>query len=216
MIKNLMYKEFRLNINPWFYSFFVLAFLILCPSWPFFIALAYLFLFFMVLGQMDKANQDLEFASSLPVPKVGIVTARTCTVMIVEAAQLLLAGFVAVARYWIYSHDNQGGMNTNLAFFGVILIMYAIFNLIYLPGSYKRAYRMAWPLLGGSLIAVLVGGALSSVLAFQPRLASIFNDRGMGHPVAQIVTFIGGLVVYAVLTLIAHHKAVDNFSKVDL
>ena len=216
MIKNLIYKEFRLNINPWFYSFLALALLILCPSWPFFIALAYLFMFFMVLSQMDKANQDLGFASSLPVPKGGIATARTCTLVIIETAQLFVAGIVAVVRYMLYAHDNQAGMNTNLVFFGVMLIMYATFNVIYLPGSYKRPYRMAWPLLGGSLIAVVVGGVLSSVVAFQPRLAAIFNDRGLGHPVAQILVFAAGLVVYAGLTLLARRTAISNFAKVDL
>ena len=216
MIKNLVYKEFHLNVGPWYYSFFVLAFLILCPSWPFFVALAYLFMFFMVLSQGDKVNQDLGFASSLPVPKSAIATARTCTVVLVEAAQLVVAALAAVMRYVLYSRDNQAGMNTNLAFFGVVLVMYAVFNIIYLPGSYKKAYRMAWPLLGGSLISVVVGGVLTSVIAFQPDLATLFNDRGLSHLGPQATVFIAGLAVYAGLTLIARHKAISNFAKVDL
>jgi len=216
MITNLVYKEFRLNIYPGLLLFWTLVFLFFIPSWVFFIALSYIFLFFMVLGQMDKMNQDLTFACSLPIPKSSIVTARTITVVIIEAANLMIAGLVAIARYWLYPAGNKAGMNTNLAFFGLMLVMYAIFNVIYLPGSYKKAYRMFWPLLGGSLIAMVVGGALTTLVAVQPDLATIFNDRGLGHPAAQIVTFIAGLIVYAGLTLIARHRAATNFAKVDL
>ena len=218
MIKNLVYKEFHLNINPWLLVFLAMALLLFIPTWVFFIALAYLFLFFMSLGQMDKANGDLAFACSLPIPKSSVVTARTITVVIIEAAELVLAGFVSLARYWLYPEGNLPGMgmNTNLAFIGVILVMYAVFNLIYLPGSYTRAYRMLWPVAGGSLIAVVIGGVMTYLLSLQPTLAGIFNDRGFGHPWAQILLFAAGLLVYAILTALARRKAVSNFAKVDL
>jgi len=216
-MKNLMYKEFRLNINPGLLLFLTLVFLFFIPSWVFFIALSYIYFFFMVLGAMDKVNQDLTFACSLPVPKSSIVSVRTTTVVIIEVVNLVIAGAVSFARYyWLDLGGNQAGMNTNLAFFGFMLMMYAIFNLIFLPGSYKRAYRMLWPILGGSLIAVVFGGVVTSVIAFQPDLARIFNDRGLGHPAAQITVFVAGLLVYAGLTLLARHKAVSNFAKVDL
>ena len=218
MITTLINKELRLSVNPWLYTFLAMALLLFIPSWVFFIALAYLFLFFVTLGQMDKANGDLTFACSLPIPKSSIVTARAITVVIIEVAELVLAGLVSIARYWLYPEGNLAGMgmNTNLAFFGVMLVMYTIFNLVYLPGSYKRAYRMLWPLAGGSLIAVVIGGLLTYLLALQPTLAGIFNDRGFGHPWAQVLLFAAGLIVYAGLTLIAHRKAVSNFAKVDL
>lgn len=218
MITSLINKELRLNVNPWLYAFLAMALLLFIPTWVFFIALAYIFLFFMALGQMDKANGDLTFACSLPIPKSSVVTARTITVVIIEVAELILAGIVSVARYWLYPGGNLPGMgmNTNLAFFGVMLVMYAVFNVIYLPGSYKRAYRMLWPLAGGSLIAVLIGGFLADLLSLQPTLAGLFNDRGFEHPAAQILLFATGLVVHAGLTALAWRKAVSNFTKVNL
>ena len=218
MIIALINKELRLNVNPWLYAFLAMALLLFIPTWVFFIALAYLFLLFVTLGQMDKANGDLTFMCSLPIPKSSIVTARTTTVVIIEVAELVLAGIVSVARYWLYPEGNLAGMgmNTNLAFFGVMLVMYAIFNVVYLPGAYKKAYRMLWPLAGGSLIAVVIGGMLTYMLSLQPTLARIFNDRGFGHPWAQIILFAVGLVMHAGLTTIAWHKAISNFAKVDL
>jgi|GEM_PF-2387679 len=164
MIKHLLYKEFRLNIYPWMYGFFAFPLLLLVPAWPFFVALAYFFLLVLIIAQTDKANQDLAFGAGLPIPKSGVVTARTWTLVILEVAQVLFAAVVAVGRYWLYSKDNSAGMNVNLAFFGLIFVMYAVFNLIYLPGAYSRPYRMLWPILGGSMIAVLVGGVATTLV----------------------------------------------------
>ena len=215
MIKDLMYKELRLNVNPWMYTWLAMALLLFIPSWVFFFAIGYIFMFFMLLGQQDKANQDLAFAMSLPIPKSGIVTARTYTIIIVEIAALLVAAPVAILRYWIYPFNNAAGMNTNLAFFGFMLMMYAVFNIIFLPGSYKRAYRLLWPILGGSVISVLFAGTVTSLVAILPSLAFL-NDRGLGNLGAQMIVFLIGLGTYAVLTWLAHRQAVANFAEVDL
>jgi len=216
MIKNLMYKEFRLTINPWSYLWLMGASMMLTPSMPFSIAMGYNGFFFLMTTIFDKANRDVEFAVSLPVSKAGIVTARTCTTVIVQAAQLVVGMVVAVIRYWIYSTDNQAGMNANLAFFGVMLAMYAVFNLIYLPGSYKRAYRVWWPLVGGLLVSWAFGGAVTSLVAFVGPLKRLFNDRGLGNLGPQSAVFAAGIFVYAGFTFLAHRKAVSNFAEVDL
>ena len=215
MIQNLVYKELRLNINPWAYLWALAALLLLIPSWVFFVALGYIVMFFMMVSQFDKANQDLMFASSLPVPKSGIVLARACTVVITQVANLAVAAPVAIARYWLYPAGNQAGMNTNLAFFGLVMVMYAVFNLIYLPGSYSRPYRMLWPVLGGSLIALVVGGVLTTLPAVVPAL-DVVNDRGMGHLGHQLAVFAVGVLLYAGGIVLAYRQAAANFAKVDL
>jgi len=212
MIKSLMFKEFRLSVSPLLWLVVVFPFLLLIPSWIFFFALAYVYLAFMVICQTDRANQDLFFVRSLPVPKSGIVLARTCTVVIFQVVQLVLGAVCAVIRHAIYSGNNAAGMNPNLAFFGLVMVMYAVFNLIFLPGYYKRAYRMLWPILGGAIISVVVGAVLTSV----PMAIPVLNDRGLGHFGYQIVVFLIGVVVYAGLTWLAYRKAASNFEKVDL
>lgn len=215
MIKDLVYKEFRLNIVPWAYTFFAFALLLLIPSWVFFIAIAYIYMVIMFVAQFDKANNDLAFAMSLPVPKRSIVQARTMTVIIVELGFLALCTPIAILRYYLYPHGNEVGMNVNLAFFGLMLVMFVIFNTIYLPGAYKRAYRMLWPLLGGTAISVTIIGILTTLIAVIPSL-SILNDRGLGNLGAQATVFVASVVVYAVVTYVAYRKAASNFAKVDL
>jgi len=215
-MRNLIIKEFRLNINPFSYAWLLMGALLLIPTWPFFIAVGYCFFFFMLITQIDKANQDLAFALSLPVPKSRIVLARALTMVIVEAAMLVLCAPFAIARYYIYPDGNTIGMNTNLAFFALMLVMFAVFNAIFLPGAYKAAYRILWPMLGGSVIAAVVGGGLTTLVPFQPWLAARFNDRGLGEPGWQLGLFLVGVLVFAASWFLSYRKAVANFGKVDL
>ena len=215
MLASLVYKELRLNINPWSYWWFASVLFLIVPAMPYFIAMDYIVFFFMFLTQLDKANQDLVFAASLPVSRNQVVTTRMTTVILIEVMFMILVIPVALAHYWLYPTNNPAGMNPNLAFFGLMFMMYATFNLIYLTGTYKKPYRMAWPVVGGALISMAAGGLLTSLVVFVPSVA-IINDRGMGNLGAQTIVFVAGLIVYAGLTFLARRKAVSNFSKVDL
>ena len=215
MITHLMYKEFRLNIKPWTYFWFISVLFLIVPAMPYSIGMAYICFFFMFVSQFDKINQDFTFSAFLPVLKSTKVTARMITIVLVEVVFMILAVPVAVAHDSLYATNNPAGMNPNLAFFGLMFMMYAVFNIIYLTGTYKQPYRMAWPIVGGALVSMIVGAILTIPVPFIPALA-IINDRGLGHLGAQVTVLVAGFIVYAGLTLIAHHNAVANFSKVDL
>ena len=216
MIKNLIYKELKLSVQPWMYVFLAAAFMLLFPAWVFVVPMAFIFLVFMFIIRSDKANQDLAFVPILPIPKKDAVTARTATLVIVELAALVVAIPVAVARFFIYHEDNTAGMNVNLAFFGFLLLMYTVFNAVYLYGAYQRPYRMLWPILGGSILAVFTGVMLTSAVVYVPTRAMLFNDRGLGNIGGQLIVFFFGAILYAVTTYAAYRKAVTDIAKLDL
>ena len=215
MIKNLVYKEFRLNIVKYSYLWFASVLLLFIPGWVFFVAIGYIFFLFMILTQTDKVNNDLAFALSLPVPKSGIVMARACTLVIIELAVLVAAVPVCVARYYLYPGGNNVTMNTNIVFFAAMLIMFSTFNIIYLPGAYSKAYRILRPFLGGYVTSLIVGGVITFAIALSPALAP-FNDRGLGQLGLQIACLGFGILVYAGLTYLSYRRARANFAKVDL
>lgn len=215
MLSNLIHKELRLNLPAGLWLCLAFPSLVLVPTWPFVIAFGYVFVPVMVIMQMDKANADLLFATLLPVRKRDIVTARTITLALIEAGFVAVGAVFAVVRYFLYDSPSQAGMNVNLAFFGVVLTMYAVLNAILLPGYYKSAYRMLWPILGGSTVSVLVGAVLTILPPLAPALG-VVNDRGLGHVGWQLAVLAGGLAVYAAATALAHRQAVSNFERVDL
>ncbi len=216
MLRHLIHKELRLSTHPALLSFLLLPALVLLPQWLYYIAFIYVYILIMIIAQTDKANNDLIFTALLPVRKRDIVTARTCVIVGWELAYIVVAAVCTVVRLWFYPMDNTVSMNANLAFYGTAFLMYAIFNAIYVPGSYKRPYRMLWPLLGGSLISLVFTAAVNTVVVAVPAVAGLFNDRTWGHLPYQLAAFVVGLAAFAGATLWANKKAAANLEMVDL
>jgi hypothetical protein len=216
MLKDLIYKELRLNAHLLLSPFLLLAALLLIPEWPYYVAFIYLFVAVMTLAQNDKANNDLVFAALLPVRKKDIVAARTWMLVGWELAYLLVAAVSAALRMRFYPHNNGASMNTNLAFFGTAFLTYGIFNAFYIAGSYRKPYRMLWPLVGGSVISFVVAVILNNLPLFIPAVSSLFNDNGFGHLPYQAVALAVGLAVFVGATIWANKRGAANFERVDL
>ena len=216
MLKDLICKELRLDMHQALWAFLLLAALLLIPQWLYYIAFIYLFILVMVVAQTDKANNNLIFATLLPVRKKDIVTARTWTIVGWELAYIFIAAICAVVRLRLYPENNTASMNTNFAFFGTAFLMYAIFNAIYVPGSYKKPYRMLWPLLGGGLISVAVAAIVNTLPLGIPAVSRLFNDTGLGHLPYQLAALAVGIAAFACATIWANKKAAANFEMVDL
>jgi ABC-2 type transport system permease protein len=216
MLRELLRKERRLNGLPYGWLFVLLAALTLIPQWVYYVAFIYLFILVMMLAQGDKANNDLIFTALLPVRKKDIVTARTLTIVTWEAAYIVVGIVCSIIRLRFYPQENSPSMNSNYAFFGTVLLMYAVFNAIYISGSYKRPYRMLWPVLGGSVIAVAVAAILNTLPIVIPAVSRLFNDIGAGHLGYQLAALAVGIVAFVGATLWANRKAVGHLETVDL
>jgi hypothetical protein len=216
MLKDLVHKELRLEVHPAQWAFLVLAALLLIPQWLYYITFLYLFILVMVRMQTDKANNSLVFAALLPVRKRDIVTARTLAIVAVELVYLLLAAICAIVRLRFYPQNNSVSMNSNVAFFGTAFLMYAVFNAICISGSYKRAYRILWPILGGTVISMAVGAILNTLPVFIPTVSRPFNDQGLGHLPYQLAVLAVGIAAFVGATIWANKKGAASFEMVDL
>jgi hypothetical protein len=214
-MKALLAKEFRLTMSPWFLLVFLPLGLLLIPMWVFPLAMAYVFVGVMIVVWRDRKDHDLEFLATLPVSFVAQAKARAWTIVLLELTYLVVGMALSVVRFFLYPVGNYASMNTNLAFFGITLIMYATFNLIFLPAYYSRPYRTWWPLGGGTLIALLVGLGLTTLVAVLPEL-SLLNDRGFGNLGPQLGVFAGGAVIFILLSWLATNQAAKNIQKTQL
>jgi hypothetical protein len=214
-VKNLLVKEFRLTITWWMYLALGALLLLFIPMWMFPLAFGYVFVFFMILAYRDRTERDLDFVASLPVDRKDQVRARVWVVVLVELLFIVVAIPLCIVRWYLYPVGNFIGMNTNVAFFGVIGLMYAVFNAFYLPGYYSRRSPRWWPLGVGTMVALLVGVALSTVVATMGSL-SFLNDRGLGHLVAQLAVLVVGAFIFCLVTIVATRRAIMNFSYSDL
>jgi hypothetical protein len=215
-MKDLLYKEFKLSIHPSMFFFLVFGVLLLIPSWPFFIAFGYLFIGIMNTFFLCRSTQDVFFTAMLPVRKRDAVRARVYSIAILELLEIAVAVPFAILHRVLFSYGNSAGMNINFAFFGFVFVMYAAFNVIFLPWFYKTAYKAGVPLFVSTMAVVVLMTGVEIAVAAVPFLHIYLGALGTGHLGSQLIALIAGIGIFALLTGLACRQSAKNFEKVDL
>jgi hypothetical protein len=216
-MKDLLYRDYKLFWTPIVFIYLIFGAFLLIPSWPYFIAFSYIvWLGFMIAFFSGRSNQDIFFSVSLPVRKNDAVLARVSTIAVLELLQIIVAIPFAVLNNVIYSNGNGAGMNINFAFFGTIFIMYAIFNIVFLPGFYRTAYNVGKPMVLAIIAAFIFASLFNAAVILVPVLKANLNGLGASHLDTQLALLLIGIVLFAGLTWLAYKMSANRFEKVDL
>ncbi|MBN2354403.1 MAG: ABC-2 transporter permease [Spirochaetales bacterium] len=215
-MKNLLYKEFKLAVHPSMVIFLFFGAFLLIPSWPYFIAFGYLFIGIMNMFIVGRANQDVFFTAGLPVRKSDVVRARVLVIVLFELMQIAAAVPFACLNPLINPHGNMAGMNPNVAFFGFVFMMYAVFNFVFFPKYFKTAYKVGGAVVLGVLAVLVFLGAVETAVHLVPWLNTNVNAVGAGRLPGQLLVLAAGIAVYALVTRLAFKRAAARFDKVDL
>lgn len=212
-MKNLLYKEFYLAINPLFYFILLCGALLLIPQWIFFLALMYFF-FILVpnVFSLGKSQNDIQFSVMLPVLKRDVVKARIVSVVLLELLQIFVAAIFGVIHMQIYSTKNFL-MDPNIAFFGFAFAMYAIFNIVFFPMFYKTAYKIGFPTIIANAAAILFATGVEFAVLAIPAFKELDAMRNVA---AQLLVLAGGIVLFALLNIAAYRISSRRFERIDL
>jgi ABC-2 type transport system permease protein len=214
-MKNLLHKEFTLWWHPAWFLFLLFGSLLLIPSWPFFIAFGYIFIAISNVFITGRANQDIFFTVMLPVRKRDIVLARIYSIAIIEILQIIVAIPFAIINNSVYLTGNMMGMNTNFAFFGFIFIMYAIFNIVFLPQFYKTAYKVM-PMLFAIFIVTIFVAAINAAVMLIPVLRINLNGLGATHLASQLPILFVGIILFLSTTMLTYRISANRFERIDM
>ena len=213
-MKALLYKEFKLVVNPLFYLVPLLSALILIPQWLYFIALLYFtFVTAPNIFTLSKTYNEQYFTASQPVTRRHMVLARVLTMSAMELLQVLLAAVCVVIKLTVWNTPNYLFMDGNLAFLGLSLMMFGIFNIIMLPMYYKTAYKIGVPAIVATIATVVFAAGIELGIVYWPF--THFLD-GMQTTAAHIVTLIVGILVFAGLNYAAYRISAARLEKLDL
>jgi hypothetical protein len=215
-MRELLYKEFRLAIHPAFYVILLTTTLLLIPNWIFTIAMSYLLWvivpnLFVAIG----ANNDTFFSVLMPVKKSDVVRSKIYTVIALELLNLIIAIPFAIANFMLY-RGGLGMLEPNPAFFGIVLIMYALFNFLFIPGFYKTGYKMALPMTIAIIGALLFAIFIQFLPFISQQFNTLFNLRTPESLMWQIGMLIVGIVVFVLLNSLTIKLSVKRFEKLDL
>ena len=215
-MKQLLTKEIRLVTHPTNYIFWLLSALLLIPNYPYYVTFFYtaMGIFFMCLNARE--NHDIEYTLLLPIQKAQVVRARVMFILLIEIIQFLLAVPFAILRAGITPAQNEVGMDANLSFFGLSLIMMGLFNYLFITIYYRDPAKVGKAFIISSsaiFLYICIAEALTHALPF-------FRDQ-LDTPDPQYLTvklilLAVGVLVFFFSTFAAERRAEKSFVTLDL
>ena len=217
-MRNILLKELKLSSSPLAFLFIAFGLMFLLPGYPILCGA-----FFSTLGlfqsfQTAREANDIVFSALLPIAKKDVVKGRFLFVCFIEACTLLLMLLSVILRGTVLldalPYRSNALMNANCFALGAALFLFGLFNLIFVSGFFKTAYRIGRP------FVVYIIAAFLSIFVFEalhhvPGLAAL-NAFGTEHLGLQLAALAAGLVCCGLLTALAFAKACRSFEKIDL
>ena len=105
-------------------------------------------------------------------------------------------------------------MNANFAYLGYTLIIFALYNIIFVATHFKTAYNIGKPFIAFCIISILFIG-IAETLHHLPGLTAL-NSADFSGAAIQSVVLIIGIIVYIAMTAAAICISVKRFDKIDV
>jgi len=217
-LKRLLYKEWKLCMHPAVYFFFLMGAMLLIPSYPYFVPFFYACLGIFFIFLQGRENRDLHFSALLPIEKGDAVRGRVLLVVIIEVLQIISSIPFAVlgAKINPNPEGNLAGMEANIAFYAFVFLLYALFNLLYLPRFYRSGYKVGKSLLWALSFVLLYAVAVEVAVALVPALKFSLDTLDPALQLRQIPLLLGSMLLYGVFSVQACRLSIRNYRRVDL
>lgn len=179
--------------------------------------------FFVTLGifqsfQNAREANDMVFSALLPISKRDVVKGKYLFTCAIELCGILLMTIAVVFRMTLLScaavYRSNALMNANLFALGMAFIGFGLFNLIFVGGFFKTAYRFGRPFVGYT-ITVFLTICIAEALHHFPGLGFL-NAFGTEHFAVQLLLLGIGAAFYLAVTVLSCKKACKHFEKIDL
>lgn len=211
----LLMKEIRLSSHPLSFLFIIFSFMFLIPGYPILCAP-----FFVTLGlfqsfQKARESGDILFSVLLPVPKSDTVKGKFIFVLFIELCSALVMTGCVILRGTLLRNNpvylSNPMMRADLFALSLSLLIFALFNLIFVGGFFRTAYNIGKPFLFYALSAFTVvgSGEVASHLPFMKLFDDIWGIR-------QFSALITGFLLYSLITLLSYRISVRRFRNLDL
>lgn len=217
-MKNILKKEMTLSASVLSYLFIAFGLMFFVPGYPILCGV-----FFTTLGifqsfQNAREANDIVFSALLPVAKTDVVKGKFLFSCLIELCSVFLMACAVIIRMTVFKdapvYRSNLMMNANLFALGMALLMFGLFNLIFVGGFFKTAYKFGKPFVTYIIVAVLMSG-VGETLHHIPGLEAV-NAFGLEYFCLQVGLLTFGIVAYIVITALSYRRACRNFARIDL
>ncbi len=214
----LLKKEMSLSASVLSYLFIAFAFMTLIPGYPILCGA-----FFITLGlfqsfQNARETNDIIYSALLPIAKHDVVKGKYLFTVLIEMCGFLGMTVLTILRMTVLSdslvYRHNALMNANPFYLGAALLIFGLFNMIFVGGFFKTAYRFAKPFVTYIIACFLTIGT-AEALHHIPGLEAV-NAFGFDHFTLQASLLLGGIALFILLTWLSYRLACARFEKIDL
>ena len=214
MIYNLLYKELRLAAHPNLYIFTLLGVLVIVPAYPYSMVFMFGCMAPYINFMYGRETNDIYYTALLPVKKSDIVKSKCLLLAVMQTVQLLISLPFAVLRVYIFPDGNPAGIEANAAYYGFGLIIYAVFNLIFLTVFFRTAYKAGKAFIFACIPAALMAVFMEVIIHF-PRFSWLDSTQPAAL-LRQLPVLGTGLILYIAGMAAAYSISSKLFSRADL
>ena len=213
----LLNKEMHLSASVLSYIFIVFGVLTLIPGYPILCGV-----FFITLGlfhsfQNAREANDIVYSALLPIAKHDVVKGKFLFSIMIEMAGFLVMAILTLIRMTVLSdaeaYTENALMNANPFFLGMALVIFGLFNMIFIGGFFRTGYKLTsfFPYIVAAFVVVGIAEAAHHIPGLEAVNAFGFDEIGL-----QICLLLAGAVLYLLMTYISYRKACMDFEKIDL
>lgn len=216
-MRDILKKEMTLSASPVTYFFIIFGLMFFLPGYPVLCSV-----FFVTLGifksfQNAREANDFVFSALLPVAKKDVVKGKYLFTCLIELVSFAIMASAVLVRMTVLKdltvYRENALMNANLFALGAGLFLFGLFNLIFIGGFFRTAYKF------GSFIGY-IAAAIAAIIVFEavhyvPGFGAV-NAFGFEHLGLQLGLFIIGALSYLVFTLVSYRYACRCFERIDL
>ena len=217
-MRNILLKEMKLSASILSYLFILFGFMFMLPGYPILCGV-----FFVTLGifqsfQSAREANDIVFSALLPIAKKDVVKGKYLFSCMIELCSLALMAVSVIVRMTVLSGSGvyraNALMNANPFALGAALVIFGMFNWIFIGGFFKTAYKFARPFVTYIIVCFVLIGVFEA-LHHVPGLGAL-NAFGTDHLGLQLGLLAAGAAVYVLVTLLGYRQACRDFEKIDL
>ena len=213
----LLRKEMRLSASVLSYIFIAFALMTMLPGYPILCGA-----FFITLGifhsfQNAREANDMVYSALLPIAKQDVVKGKYQFAMMIEMTGFLVMFILTIVRMTVLSdadaYRENALMNANLFFLGMVLVVFGLFNMVFIGGFFRTAYKLS-PFIP-YIIAAFVAIGIAESMHYIPGLEAV-NAFGLDDIGLQACLLLAGALVFAAMTFLSYRKACADFERIDL
>lgn len=217
-MKAILCKEIRLASSPLTRWFLAAALLTFVPGYPILLSAFFITLGIFYSFQATRENNDIGYSMLLPVAKSQIVRGKFSFVFLTEACGFLAMTVFTLLRMTLLRNATVYTANAlmcaNLSFLGFVLLIFGLFNFLFVRGFFRTAYYFGKPFITYCVVAMLVIAA-AETLPHLPGLGAL-NAFGFAPLTAQGIALLLGAAAFVLLSAAAVVGSVRRFEKLDL